>query len=109
VVGALMRTVGLCPPGTFVRLTNGDTAVVLRRSERVNFPLVASVARADGEPLDAPMLYHTVRGQPQVQAALARSAVTTQINHNMMVRLGLYAARVTNQLPVRDLAPPPIV
>jgi len=27
----------------------------------------------------------------------------------MMVRLGLYAARVTNQLPVRDLAPPPIV
>lgn len=109
VVVALMRTVGLCPPGTFVRLTNGDTAVVLRRSERVNFPLVASVARADGEPLDAPMLYHTVRGQPQVQAALARSAVTTQINHHMMVRLGLYAARVTNQLPVRDLAPPPIV
>nr|UHA56952.1 phosphodiesterase [uncultured organism] len=110
VVVALMRTVGLCPPGTFVRLTNGDTAVVLRRSERVNFPLVASVARADGEPLDAPMLYHTVRGQPQVQAALARSAVTTQINHHMMVRLGLYAARVTNQLPVRDsVAPPPIV
>ncbi len=109
VVVALMRTVGLCPPGTFVRLTNGDTAVVLRRSERVNFPLVASVARADGEPLDTPMLYHTVRGQPQVQAALARSAVTAQINHHMMVRLGLYAARVTNQLPVRDLAPPPIV
>ncbi|MCD6664321.1 MAG: phosphodiesterase [Comamonas sp.] len=104
VVVALMRTVGLCPPGTFVRLTNGDTAVVLRRSERVNFPLVASVARADGEPLDAPMLYHTVRGQPQVQAALARSAVTTQINHHMMVRLGLYAARVTNQPPVRNAA-----
>jgi len=54
VVVALMRTVGLCPPGTFVRLTNGDTAVVLRRSERVNFPLVASVARADGEPLTRP-------------------------------------------------------
>lgn len=110
VVAALMRCVGLCPPGTFVRLTNGDTAVVLRRAERVNFPLVASVAKADGEPLDAPMLYHTVRGQPQVQAALARSAVTTEINHHMMVRLGLYAARVTNQLPVRETAaPPPIV
>lgn len=110
VVVALMRTVGLCPPGTFVRLSNGDTAVVLRRSERVNFPLVASVADAEGEPLDTPTLYHTVRGQPQVQAALARSAVTTEINHHMMVRLGLYAARMTNQLPVREsTAPPPIV
>jgi len=109
VVVALMRTVGLCPPGTFVRLSNGDTAVVLRRSERVNYPLVASVAGADGEPLGTPTLYHTVRGQPQVQAALARSAITTQINHHMMVRLGLYAARMTNQLPVRDSAAPPIV
>lgn len=109
VVVALMRTVGLCPPGTFVRLTNGDTAVVLRRSERVNFPLVASVAKADGEPLDAPALYHTVRGQPQVQAALARSAVTMEINHHMMVRLGLYAARMTNRLPLRDSATPPLI
>lgn len=110
VVAALMQTVGLCPPGTFVRLTNGDTAVVLRRSARVNFPLVASVARADAQPLDTPTLYHTVRGQPQVQAALARSAVTMEINHHMMVRLGLYAARVTNELPVRESdALPPIV
>lgn len=110
VVAALMHSVGLCPPGTFVRLTNGDTAVVLRRSERVNFPLVASVANASGEPLDSPMPYHTLRGQPQVQAALARSAVSMEINHHMLVRLGLYAARMTNQLPVRDTpAPPPIV
>ena len=94
---ALMRTVGLCPPGTFVQLTNGDTAVVLRRSERVNFPLVASVADAHGEALDAPVLYHTVRGHPQVAAALTRSAVTTNINHHMMVRLGLYAAQVARQ------------
>ena len=28
----LVRAVGLCPPGTFVRLDNGDIAVVLRRS-----------------------------------------------------------------------------
>ncbi|QEA11778.1 HD-GYP domain-containing protein [Comamonas flocculans] len=109
VIAALMRTVGLCPPGTFVRLDNGDTAVVLRRSEQASQPLVASVASADGEALDAPVLYHTARGQPQVAAALARSAVTTDINHHMMVRLGLYAARMTNELPVRESGMPPLV
>lgn len=89
---ALVRAVGLCPPGTFVRLDSGETAIVLRRSERANFPLVASVADAQGEPQSAPQLYHTERGQPRIQAALARSAVTVELPHRAMVRLGLYAA-----------------
>ena len=89
----LVRTVGLCPPGTFVRLDNGDTAVVLRRSERANFPLVASLLNAQGEPVAPPALYHTVRGRPRILSALARSVVTLELDHRTMVRLGLYAAR----------------
>ena len=96
---ALVRAVGLCPPGTFVRLDNGEAAVVLRRSERANFPLVASVLDARGEPLASPRLYHTVGGAPRIQAALARSAVTLELNHRTMVRLGLYAAQRTHTLP----------
>ncbi|MBS0467119.1 MAG: phosphodiesterase [Proteobacteria bacterium] len=92
----LVRTVGLCPPGSFVRLDNGETAIVLRRSERANFPLVASVVDARGEPQSTPQLYHTVRGQPRIQSALARSAVTVQLPHRTMVRLGLYAAHRSN-------------
>ena len=95
---ALVRAVGLCPPGTFVRLDNGETAIVLRRSERANFPLVASVVDAKGEPQSAPQLYHTVRGQPRIQAALARSAVTVELPHRAMVRLGLYAAHRSDSL-----------
>lgn len=91
----LVRTVGLCPPGTFVRLDNGDTAIVLRRSERANFPLVASLMNSKNELLRRPALYHTVRGTPRIQAALARSAVTVEPSHLTMVRLGLYAARRT--------------
>ncbi|BCN38325.1 hypothetical protein ALDI51_16440 [Alicycliphilus denitrificans] len=94
----LVRTVGLCPPGTFVRLDNAETAIVLRRSERANFPLVASVVDARGEPHSSPTLYHTVRGQPRIQSALARSAVTVQLPHRVMVRLGLYAAHRTNTI-----------
>ena len=89
----LVRTVGLCPPGTFVRLDNGETAIVLRRGERANFPLVASVVDAKGEPQSEPQLYHTERGQQRIQAALARSAVTVELPYRTMVRLGLYAAQ----------------
>jgi len=90
---ALVRTVGLCPPGTFVRLDNGETAVVLRRGEKPNFPLVASVIDAAGEQRAQPAVYPTSQGKPRIQSALARSAVPLELNHRTMVRLGLYAAR----------------
>ena len=89
---ALVQTVGLCPPGTLVRLDNAETAVVLRRSEQPALPLVASVLDARGQALPEPRLYHTLRGQPRIQSALARSAVTVDLPQRAMVRLGLFAA-----------------
>lgn len=90
---ALVRSVGLCPPGTFVRLDTGETAIVLRRSEKANLPLVASLFGRDGSQYAQPHLYQTAAGKPRIQSALARSAVTVELNHRTMVRLGLYAAQ----------------
>ena len=90
---ALVRSIGLCPPGTFVRLDNGDTAIVLRRSEKANLPLVASLQDRTGTPLNEPRLHQTSYGRPHIQAAMARSEVKTKLNHRTMVRLGLYAAK----------------
>ncbi len=89
----LVRTVGLCPPGSFVRLDNGDIAVVLRRSEKPNLPLVASIVERGDKVLTAPRLHQTAEGPPRVQSALARNAVTVDLNHRAMVRLGRYAAQ----------------
>ena len=89
----LVRSVGLCPPGTFVRLDNGETAIVLRRSEKPNSPLVASVLDSAGQALCEPRLHQTSSGKPRIQSALARTAVTVELNHRTMVRLGLYAAQ----------------
>ncbi len=89
----LTRTVGLCPPGTFVRLDNGEIGAVLRRGLQAESPLVASVVDARGTPLAAPRLYHAGRGAPRIQSALARSAVALDLNHRVMVRLGLFAAQ----------------
>ena len=94
----LVRAVGLCPPGTFVRLDNGDIAVVLRRSEKANHPLVASIIDARGEPRHEPRLHQTAVSKPRVQSALARSAVTVELNHRTMVRVGLYAAQRSTSL-----------
>ena len=90
---ALVRSVGLCPPGTFVRLDNGDTAIVLRRSAHANLPLVASLLSSTGAHFSEPRLHQTSEGKPRIQAAMARAEVQTELNHRTMVRLGLYAAQ----------------
>ncbi len=89
----LVRSIGLCPPGTFVKLDNGDTAIVLRRSEKANHPLVASLLDRAGHHHAQPSLYQTATGKPRIQSALARSAVSLELNHRTMMRLGLYAAQ----------------
>ncbi|MBA4114423.1 MAG: phosphodiesterase [Verminephrobacter sp.] len=93
----LVRTVGLCPPGTFVRLDNGDIAVVLRRSDKANMPVVASLLDRNNNHLSEPLLHPTAHGKPRIQSALARTAVTVELNHRTMVRLGLYAATQPSQ------------
>jgi hypothetical protein len=89
----LVRAIGLCPPGTFVKLDNGETGIVLRRSAKANHPLVASLEDDSGAHHALPSLYHTATGKPRIQSALARSAVSMDLNHRTMVRLGLYAAK----------------
>ena len=94
----LVRSVGLCPPGTFVRLDNGDTAIVLRRSEQTNLPLVASLLDGTGAHFSEPHLHQTSNGKPRIQAAMARAEVKTELNHRTMVRLGLYAVQRSTPL-----------
>ena len=89
----LVRSIGLCPPGTFVKLDNGDVAIVLRRSDKANHPLVASLLDSSGSHHAQPSLHQTAAGRPRIQSALARSAVSMELNHRTMVRLGLYAAQ----------------
>lgn len=88
VVGqTLVRAVGLCPPGTYVRLDNDELAVVLRRSSKPNQPYVAIVAAADGDVFTAPRLHGTAQGYPRIKAALASSAVQTPLNHYVILQL----------------------
>ncbi|MEO8858863.1 MAG: phosphodiesterase [Burkholderiaceae bacterium] len=90
---ALVRVVGLCPPGTYVRLDNGDVAVVMRRSSKPNHPHVAIVLNHNGQMARQPRLHRTAQGAPQIHSSLAASAVRVRLNHHLILQLGEYAAQ----------------
>ncbi len=85
---ALMRVVGLCPPGTFVRMDSDELGVVLRRGLKANYPDVAIVGSADGQLLRMPRLHATALALPRIRSALAASSVRAQLNHYQILTLG---------------------
>ena len=90
---ALVRCVGLYPPGVYVALSSGETAVVLRRTDITGQPLVAKLLDARKAPLRQPTLL-LLDGQSQrISHALPSAEVSLQVDHRAMVRLGMYAAQ----------------
>ena len=51
IASAMAQAVGFYPPGSYVRLLNGETAVSVQRGERANTPWVVSILDKDGLPL----------------------------------------------------------
>lgn len=82
----LIRNLGLYPPGTFVQLSRGDAAVVLRRGLKLNEPVVASVLNRRGEPVLAPRMFSTELPELAVQAGLSGSSIKVRLNEVAMLR-----------------------
>jgi hypothetical protein len=92
---ALVRAVGLCPPGSFVRLDTGETALVLRRGKEPNRPLVAAVLGRNGERLRTPRLLRAGDAGPAIQLALTPEILRNRLrlNHPSLLRQALQAER----------------
>lgn len=90
---ALVRAVGLCPPGTYVRMDSDELAVVVRRSLKPNHPFVAILGKSNGELLVSPRLHRTADSFPRIRSALSALSVRAQINHFQILQLGAYAAQ----------------
>jgi hypothetical protein len=87
----LVRAVGLCPPGTFVRLDDDELAVVVRRSRKPNNPFVAILVKANGDSLITPRLHSTAERYPRIHAALPASSVRARLSHHQILQLGALA------------------
>jgi hypothetical protein len=82
----LVRRLGLYLPGSYVKLRNGEVAVVVRISETVDKPTVQAILNKDGLPYSAPRVRHTLAPEFQiVEPVLAEK-----------VKLRLDPARVLN-------------
>lgn len=85
-IGAtLLRVVGLYPPGTFVELANGESAVVIVRGSKAHTPIVASMRRKDGGLLMQPVRRDTLRIGFAVTRGVEPSSVRVLLNHRRIL------------------------
>ena len=59
VPGLIVKLLGVYPPGTMVKLANGDVAVVVRRGEQPKAPKVASLCSGTGVGYPMPLMRDT--------------------------------------------------
>jgi len=84
---ALLKAVGLYPPGSFVELSSGETGIVVSRGERANLPLVACLVTPAGTPVGEPALRDTVDPRFAVKQAVRASSVRVTPPHGKVLAL----------------------
>ncbi|MBU0589873.1 MAG: phosphodiesterase [Gammaproteobacteria bacterium] len=84
---ALFRNLGMCPPGTYVKLNNGETAVVIRRGSKPMEPVVASVLNRNDEPIAEPRARDTAIPTHAIQSVLTATAIKVNLRLEAMCRL----------------------
>lgn len=84
---ALLKTLGLYPPGTFVEMSNGETGIVVARGARADLPRVASLRSADGSVFIEPMLRDTGKSAYRVVRSVSGSDVNVRLSHEKLMGL----------------------
>ena len=85
--GALLKAVGLYPPGSFVELVSGEIGIVVARGRRANLPYVASLVAAAGSALGEPVLRDTLDRRYAVRGAVASHRVKVRPPHERLMAL----------------------
>lgn len=79
-VDAIIKEIGLYMPGTFVKLENGETALVVKRGETVSTPKVIALARGDGMPYIDGLKRDTARPEFAIKSVVPREKVLHRLN-----------------------------
>lgn len=84
---AILKALGMYPPGSYVQLANGEVGVVLSRGQRANEPLVAALVGTSGLPLNAPVLRDSASPGRNVVGAVAVDSIKVRIQHEAVLGL----------------------
>ena len=81
---ALIRTLGLYPPGVWVKLQCGEVAMVVRRTALAKAPIVVSLVSRTGMPLAVPALRNTRLPDYAVTGAVPPGQVKVRPNLELL-------------------------
>lgn len=84
---ALIKAVGLYPPGSLVHLANGELGVVMRRGHSANEPQVAALMGRSGSPLSEPVPRDTRLASQAIVASLAPHEFKLRLNTERLLKL----------------------
>lgn len=76
---AIIKEFGIYPPGDFVKLKSGESAVVVRRSANANAPLVASVTDAAGLPIVSTVRRDTAEAAYAITGTIADKSMLARM------------------------------
>jgi HD-GYP domain-containing protein (c-di-GMP phosphodiesterase class II) len=83
---AIVKALGIYPPGSSVRLASGEVGVVVRRGKRANEPVVASVIGRSGTPCE-PVVRDTRLPGFAIGAGVAPHEVKLRLNLSRLLQL----------------------
>ncbi len=84
---ALLKAVGLYPPGSLVKLHSGEIGIVIGRGARADMPKVAALLGPAGELLPEVVLRNTVMQRFAVRGAVGVDRITAQPSHDQLMRM----------------------
>jgi HD-GYP domain-containing protein (c-di-GMP phosphodiesterase class II) len=88
---AIIKEFGIYPPGDFVKLKSGESAVVVRRSANANAPLVASVTDAAGLPIVSTVRRDTAEAAFAITGTIADKSMLARMPPERLYGLSLGA------------------
>jgi len=86
-VAAMVKEFGLYPPGSFVLLASGETAMVVQRGAAVNNPIVTVLSTGRGEPCPEPLRRDTSFPAYAVKSVLPSRHLARPLPTDALARL----------------------
>ncbi|MDT9000105.1 hypothetical protein RQP53_12585 [Paucibacter sp. APW11] len=84
---ALIKMIGLYPPGSLVRLANGEVGIVVKRGHSATDPLVAALLGKSGAPLSSPVPRDTRLASQAIAASLAPHELRLLVNMDKLLKV----------------------
>jgi HD-GYP domain-containing protein (c-di-GMP phosphodiesterase class II) len=81
---AVIKTFGVFPPGSFVRLASGELGMVTRNGDKAYHPSVAALTNAAGQARKAPVYRDTADESHRIVALLPEAALPFRVTPEML-------------------------